>query len=239
MEQKKSSIFDSFVEEARSISKKFVSETSRTYQSFKINMDITNLKKRQRERMADLGLKVFQHIKQGTLTVPGIEYLISELKALEFQIKLKEEDLIDMTAKEVKPTAEKKKEPAPPKPAAKPEPPKSAEPAKKPVQPKKDVETVKLEPEKAVKKAPPKPAKKKAAPKKKSTAKKKATAKKDDAVSKMSALKGIGPKLAETFAKAGYNSVKKLADADPKQLAKLLNRTEKTAQKYIDIAKKG
>jgi len=243
--EKKPTFFNNILDEAKSISKKIVSETGKTYQSFKTNMNIVNLKKRRRERFADLGQKTFNLIKKGTLTVPGVEYLVSELKALEFQISLKEEDLADFAAAEAKP-----KEPKESKQAGLPhlddstmnatiQPLKSEK--KEQSAPRTEIKTIKLDPLNDGVKTEQKPGKKDTSqtemPKKATSIPKKTSSAKSTAVNSFSSLKGIGEKLAYKFIAAGYDTPEKLANADPKELAKLLERTEKTALKFIAIAK--
>lgn len=56
--------------------------------------------------------------------------------------------------------------------------------------------------------------------------------------SALSDVDGIGPKLAETLAKAGFNSVEKLASLTPEHLSTVQGVGEKTAVKIIEGAKK-
>ncbi len=51
-------------------------------------------------------------------------------------------------------------------------------------------------------------------------------------------VEGIGPKIAEVLAKAGFNSVEKLASLTPEHLATLQGVGEKTAERIIEGAKK-
>jgi len=51
-------------------------------------------------------------------------------------------------------------------------------------------------------------------------------------------VEGIGPKLAETLTKAGFNSVEKLASLTPEHLLTVQGVGEKTAEKIIEGAKK-
>ncbi|MBN2385125.1 hypothetical protein JXQ70_19800 [bacterium] len=235
MKQNKQGTFlDRFVQETKTISKRIVTETGKTYQSFKINRDIVTLKRRRRERFADLGLKAFSLVKKGSLSIPGVDYLISELKALEFQIKLKEEDLAEIAAAETMPPAQTQS----PRPEAGPTKP-GPQPVSKSTS---DITTVKLAQEKDKKGPLPQPGmtekRDKSDFKKPVSPKKKPKPTKAGPPNAFSNLKGIGPKLADKFIKAGYDSIEKLAKADPKDLAKLLARTEKTARKYSEIAQK-
>lgn len=51
-------------------------------------------------------------------------------------------------------------------------------------------------------------------------------------------VEGIGPKIAEVLAKAGFNSVEKIASLTPEHLATLQGVGEKTAERIIEGAKK-
>ncbi len=54
----------------------------------------------------------------------------------------------------------------------------------------------------------------------------------------LSDVEGIGPKIAEVLAKAGFNSVEKIASLTPEHLATLQGVGEKTAERIIEGAKK-
>ena len=54
----------------------------------------------------------------------------------------------------------------------------------------------------------------------------------------LSDVEGIGPKIAEVLAKAGFNSIEKLATLTPEHLSTLQGVGEKTAEKIIEGAKK-
>lgn len=245
-EKQNRSIFENIIFETKDITKKILLETGKTYQGLKTNLDISNLKKRRRERLADLGFKVFTFIADGKLKVPGVEYLISELKALNFQIKLKEEDLIEFsseTANTQKSHSEtkseyvsEKKDASSPKVAAQPTVEKDSKEDMQDNTIEEEIKTVKLnenigeneDTDKSSDNVEKKKETKDINSEKQSTI---------DPIIELSSLNGIGEKLALKFVKAGYDSIEKLAAANKEDIGKLLNRSTKTAEKYISTAK--
>lgn len=236
MEEKNKGFLDGLLNEAKAITKTIFKETGKTYQSFKANMDIVSLKKRRRERLADLGYKVFTFVREGKLKVPGVEYIISELKALDFQIKLKEEDLIETAS--ASPTGarepeikEEKKETSPVKEK------KEAQPKEAPKKAEKDeIKTVKLDEKTVLEEA------QKAEPEELPKSEEKpfeevATPETADPLETLSQIKGVGAKTAQALIDAGYTTIKKIAGADAKKLGEALDKSEKVVQKYIDGAK--